>query len=416
MKFALDLTKKYYFHLFILYSLIIGLIRSFPTFWGKSDVAQFSDLLINYHAGFVRRGLMGDILIFLHDHVGINPIAVAMGLSFLSAITILMYFTRQFKKHGWNPILLLMGIIGTSICIYSPTFMRRDLIMMVLIMIPLMLFNRTSFTKWIFTSNILVIITILLHEVSFFYSVPLLVVIANLRIKNIIKSGLYFIPCCIAMFLVCIYKGTTEQCDIIIQTAQNVWTCDKPFGGFIGWIGKNPSDAYMMHIGRNFTEIYHYVPAFVVSIFSLIYVVWITTNAVPALYEGDKENLLSDFKLNYTPLLLLQIICMMPVFTILSCDYARLYMYCVIPSLVAYIEITHMNKTPILHPILLGWIEKSITKLNSVIKPRPGIIVICILFVGIQSCCGDWIDAFISSPIGSIVNNLEMFYSKVLLR
>lgn len=57
----------------------------------------FADLFINYQEGFIRRGLLGEVLLFCYQQ-GVNPFIIAISISLCSYIIIAWFLISNFIK------------------------------------------------------------------------------------------------------------------------------------------------------------------------------------------------------------------------------------------------------------------------------------------------------------------------------
>ena len=55
--------------------------------------------LVNYAGGFVRRGLQGQVLLWLHNVFGVEPQFVVVVTSITLYVCLLAFFIRQFVKR-----------------------------------------------------------------------------------------------------------------------------------------------------------------------------------------------------------------------------------------------------------------------------------------------------------------------------
>lgn len=102
------MTKKIflntYFLLFVI-SLIFSFINSFLIVYPKESIGV-SEFLINYQGGFVRRGLLGEILLHLHNNLKLSPYYSIITLSIFSYIGIVIFFVKLFIKNGYTLFIL----------------------------------------------------------------------------------------------------------------------------------------------------------------------------------------------------------------------------------------------------------------------------------------------------------------------
>ncbi|MBT0555045.1 hypothetical protein [Riemerella anatipestifer] len=169
--------------------------------------------LINYSSGFVRRGISGELFIFLQEITGFHLYTLIKVVNVVLLVVIYVFLLRGFNRHKYNffilffpfflPFLLLDGIINF-----------KDLFTTVLfICVMKSFFIKHNGVKFFFV-NFFGIVAVLNHEMSFFLIFPVLLVISYLKDRSISKlfSTFYFLfPIVIVLILTLVYSGTLEQ-------------------------------------------------------------------------------------------------------------------------------------------------------------------------------------------------------------
>ena len=92
--------------------------------WGVSE------WMINYEGGFVRRGLMGQVIWFMSNISSSSPITLIKTISFTSAFIFLLVVFRIFSRERWSLFILPLGC-----CLYFTLFSlwaRKDFIVLLL--------------------------------------------------------------------------------------------------------------------------------------------------------------------------------------------------------------------------------------------------------------------------------------------
>ena len=108
----------------------------------------FADWFINYQGGFVRRGLLGEFLLYCY-HKNIDPYTIAISLSFISYGVITIYMLYQFYKRQYNigllSITFLLGGFGAN----GFEYYRRDFIIIVIFWAVMLLWKKINLWKWL---------------------------------------------------------------------------------------------------------------------------------------------------------------------------------------------------------------------------------------------------------------------------
>ena len=113
--------KSKFLYLIILTSLIFQ-VSKFYSFYTEYSAWQYVDWLINYQGGFVRRGLLGNIIFKLNYYTGVNHIKLIIFI-YSSAYLIFMILFYKISNNIWkiNPYLFLFISISPS-TLFFPLF------------------------------------------------------------------------------------------------------------------------------------------------------------------------------------------------------------------------------------------------------------------------------------------------------
>ena len=311
-----------------------------------------SDFLINYEGGFVRRGILGEFL-WLIEQIHLFDVRIAiMVLCIVSSISILSILLMVFKKEGW-PLLL----IPTGFCI-GFTFLnlggRRDFLSLLMTFCIFICFKKIiTYTVrryiWWGIFYILSVFQILMHEASFFYTFPILMLL-HLKVnrishdnvgKSLITCLLFFLPIVLTMLIVCIFKGDHNCADAIWASWQEVFTAypsdmeNVKMGAGVSALTWNAAETFRKHLWWSYIGIEspsYWRIIIVLCIFIATYYLVTRINTIDmGVY---KKKAMNSFLMSNV--LLFQFIPMLPLFTILSCDWGRTIPYWVISSLFFY--------------------------------------------------------------------------------
>ena len=309
------------------------------------DSMMLSDWFINYEGGFVRRGLIGEIFLELFRIVPYSIINTIIAIYLGSLCTLLYILYHVFKKNGWSffisifPVCIFISFLGV----------RRDYIMLILCFIVFMLFKDFLYTKRIskiVLCNVISSAAIMMHEVYFFFTIPILIVLSYTKhkkanIKSIIFPILILLPSFVTMYLVCVYKGDMG----IAQAIWESWTpyfTDYPLsekipqmGQAVEWLSYDTSYAIPFHINKFWLSSFlPGIPSLPVNLYVIActYIIITRLNTINISFWPIQS--IDSQKLG--SILLLQFIFLMPMFGFLSCDFGRIIMYWTLSSLFAY--------------------------------------------------------------------------------
>lgn len=313
-----------------------------------------SDWLINYEGGFVRRGLCGEILYGLYQ---VHPYPVRdmiLILGFTGFFFFMVLLIGLFRREGWSPVLLIAPYL-----IQAPTFFADSLFWhrkdhwLLLLAYGIFYF----YTKYIRHRDILSlvamqflsVVVLLIHEAAFFFTFPLLIVhyflatYRKIRLvgKSLGTAVLLFLPAALTMGAVCLFKGNQAVAEAIWMSWEPCMAA-YPLPCYIDYSG-NGVDAltwdtlrtFKFHMTVNWIRWFlKPIPSFPFTLINLagIYYLVSRLNTVDLGWNRLKKFDSSRMGL----FLLLQGIFMVPLFTVLSCDFGRTIPYWVFSSLFAY--------------------------------------------------------------------------------
>lgn len=238
------------FYIQILYTSSVNVI---------GDRWAYNNLFINYSAGFVRRGLLGEIFLFLNKNFNISPLAFFPKIFFLCYFLQLLIFLKlifKFKKYNLfliflilNPSLLLFYVYETNVIMVKDIFITLSILIHALIISNKSL-NYSNYKKFlIFLIFPIITINIFIHENQLLF-LPFHILLSSyflkeknfdFKITNLLNSYYFFlIPLLIILFSSVSYdkllviNESVKDFNAVIpnQVAGNI---NLLIGGFIKW-------------------------------------------------------------------------------------------------------------------------------------------------------------------------------------
>ena len=307
------------------------------------ETYEISDWMINYEGGFVRRGLIGQCLLWAnHIHSFDIRYAIVLIEAFFYVLFLYLIF-KIFNKYKWS----LLGAMFPIVCsTTSLTVYRRDFMMLCLCYLSYKLFFRylkDNGINSLIISIMIMSVSITIYEPIFFVMVPVLVLQYWNKKKNIKNSLFIFLIPILCMVLSCIFRGTDNQVNDIWQSwlpylSQYVDIQNENIGFAIQFLGLTNQEVFSLHYECTFRD---NMPLWtiitLIIVFSLAYFL---CTYVPSVYREGKRLCENIDKYEISKILLFQLFIQLPIFTLLSCDYGR-----TIPmSLYTSIFIFHMSK------------------------------------------------------------------------
>jgi len=302
-----------------------------------------AELLINYSAGFIRRGLLGEIFIWLHEITGMNLLAITKYFSIITYALLIAYFIYNFTKKNISLFFLLLPS-GLFFLLLDNRIRLKDSLLLLLIIVCckiIKLAKNNIFTKLLLLSLVLSV-GILLHEMIFFYTVPFLLIylysIKKTPLKNV-WNFLFIIP--VLTFLIVIFShGFVGAGDIIFENIksylpENSYTKDLPTPLFyINSSAKNIIFINFSAYSQGFSRGILYLQYLASLIFVIIrYNDFRNINVF--IFKKDNGSLSSSF---LATTFLLQLFCAIPLYFI-AMDWQRFIFFALISSFIYTYEL-----------------------------------------------------------------------------
>ena len=214
----------------------------------------FNELFINYQAGFIRRGLLGEIFWNLNIFFEIKPI-VFFSYLFLSLYLMQIYFFyKVFEKHRQSifiylliflsPALILFSIYDINMYFIKDIFIKLTILFHGLVIIN-HIENKEGYSHYINKLKFIIIpilfLSILIHEYQvLFLSIHILLSLSFMNNKKkTLQILLIYLLLIIPVLLVLFFIGDQNQLDILNNLLQkfNVELHSQLGGGFYKALG-----------------------------------------------------------------------------------------------------------------------------------------------------------------------------------
>lgn len=391
------------FSLLIIYALI-NTISIFTNFYEHSIKTRgflVTEFLVNYRAGYVRRGLIGEALLAFSSLTGLDArwiIVPTCIIAFIAVIYLIFYLCKKNSCCTWIMMLLL----------FSPYawhgLLRKDY--MIFLLVAAILYSitnkRLTFASRICITVILYVFAINIHECIFFMIAPFLSLyiiksnmMSSFSSKCIIAVVSFFVP----MILITLCKGSQEQAQVIHDSWIPYFGDD--FGitpsGTIQSLTWSSEYAVQLHLKLNFLSKQYlgFVHGWMVMPCLLFGLLYITPNLT--LPSWIKVRKLKENRNRFTFILCFQLISLLPMFTVLSCDVSRITSYWIISSVFIYTVVPQQD----LDWIISGIWRKFAISLNSLIFHKNSAIIstVFLFFTGIPMIGYSFIEWCASTPV-----------------
>ena len=250
------IKKKLFSNYFLIIILISSAIYSLWSVKLLNDFPWryvFTDWIINYEGGYIRRGLLGEISINLSNFLDLNIkyVFLLIHLSTYLVFHLIFYkFFTSFKKNYIFYLLCFSPLVFLYPIATFEAFARKEIFYITFFLINCYLLIKINNRNIVFFStNLLVILSYLIHESSlffliFFYFSYLIFLKKNNYKIRFNEIGFIIIVYLILFYLLFIPVTDEKLSEMIYLVNQDFFELTR-FSGAITWLQKDPSSAFM---------------------------------------------------------------------------------------------------------------------------------------------------------------------------
>ena len=202
--------------------------------------------------------------------------------------------------------------------------------------------------------------------------------------------------------ILCVFKGNIDNVYAIINSWNEVLS-DKPieyrFVNSIGAIGWNAAWTFIMHLKSNIGYGGGCMGIFVQPMF-MIAAYYFMTNFL-FVFMNDRRDTCKD-KTALAALYLFLLLCLQPMFTVLSCDGSRIYQYASVATFSTFVIFRNnriLNMFPKWYINIVDRINETLTYL---LPPSKGLMVLLLLFLAQSTGGFSFSISYAQSIIGTI--------------
>ncbi|WP_029037703.1 hypothetical protein [Salinimicrobium xinjiangense] len=341
---------------------------------------QITEFLINYQGGFVRRGLLGEIILKLHSCCGLDPYNAIITLTLISFVLLIGFFVINLKRGGFT-LFFLPFVFFLGGPIIHDFWVRKDILLVLIFILTIHLLTRRNRPNFILV-NLSLISGILIHESIAFFSFPIMFLLLYSRKKSFWVPALFLLPSLLVFFLVVYFKGS-------LYISQEIWNSWKaisfPYESAeksgipaavdgLSWTLKEGL-LYSYHTLRNFNDGIYALIGWSIIIILIYYVLTNTDKLNPKLF-GYKVEKYFD-KTIISNLLLLQFFSVIPLF-ILGWDYGRWIFFWTTSSFAVYLVVPQRQLNQLFPLIISDTSRKMNGSLTHLFKGT-SVLLLCIL-------------------------------------
>ena len=303
------------YFIYIILAYILFLIAHSEQFPAKY---VFTDWLINYEGGFIRRGLMGQISYELSNLTGLkikNIILFFQIGAYLIYILIFIYFFSKIKiNFFW--LLFIFSSISFLYPLGELEALGKKDILVLLLFLAFTITKTSNLNNLFFYFFIYFGVSCLIHEITFFYIYYYFLIIyfkCKIQLKKIINLKYYFVTLIFVTILIYLnlYVSQHAQLQEIASSYNEKDIIIAVRDGAFSWLSSPLQEHILTIINQiSLIGIARYVFILGVNILPIIYFIRIEKNS-------------SEIKTNLKKIILILILFSLPIY-ILTLDWGRI--------------------------------------------------------------------------------------------
>lgn len=393
--------------------IIIATIANFIlSFKGIStDSFGITEFMINFKGGFVRRGAIGEILYNFISATGLPVIPLIVIFCTLCYFLVLVFFIFKFQQRGYCWWLIFCPFfLGMNLFL-----IRKDFLLYLnFIGIILLLSDKDYNPLKTISASILAVWTIFIHEAFIFFGGAFTLFLLLRADKYRVLNWTLALIIVAAFLLNSYFKGSVENV-IAIRSSWNdllnIHMADITENsiGAIGWATLHTMN---FHIHAN----YFNTPGFQGLFFQPLNALcsYYVMTSFLSIFKGNHASFDSQERTLLSSLYVMCLICLIPMFTVLSCDFARLYQYANVTALTCFLLLPVAKIKAITPSVITSFCTRVNTFIDQWIKPNKVTLIAALMLFAQAPFNYDPFANFRYSIWGSFANAL--FYLDFYLR
>ncbi|MDR1561645.1 MAG: hypothetical protein LBS54_00985 [Dysgonamonadaceae bacterium] len=362
--------------------------------WSFSSY-QISEFLINYSGGFVRRGLLGEILLWFTRVTGVDVVWTIKVISVVCCVSVVWFFTVMFRRKGY-PLYLIPLCFFCGGIVMSEVWIRKDFLMFCCFIPVLWIYGRTGLplVVKVLLINLITVFMILTHEVFGLFTLPALFFLLYKSVKerglpvagSALLAAVSLLPSVIAFVMVTGVHGNGETAQIIWDSwcaVSGIEQSPLPGNNALAFLDSSGTETFRWHFGINFLREEHYLLPVWYWLAVVFTVYYISTNAA-LVFRKSPEAYTADDRLTFAAVWSFQFLCLLPMFIGLSIDYIRIFFYLTASSFALFLIIPKETLKGLFPTFWLNGINRLNLHLDRLLPPNRTVVTLLMLTVGIS--------------------------------
>lgn len=284
-----------------------------------------TEFFINFQGGYVRRGLLGELLYRFVGLTGIPPLSCILVFCTLFYVATLAFFVVAFRRRGYCWWLIFSPfLLGMNNC-----FIRKDFVLALNFVAIVALLAQADGSLWRkAVATGIALWSLMLHEAFIFYGGIFTILLLISASRN--KAGNWVMAATIVLlFLInSAFKGSEAHVAAIYHSWETLLgsAMERPFNGnSIEALGWQLIPTLRTHLVCNF-YVDNSPAGLLFQPLAVCAGYYLLTNFL-AIYRGPQAVYGQEQRRSLSTLLIMAFIFLLPMILGLSCDYGRLFQY-----------------------------------------------------------------------------------------
>lgn len=380
----------------------------------------FGEMLINYQGGFVRRGLLGEVLFLVRGVLPFDVIDAVLLVYYGSFVLIVLLLLRLFKQHGWSIFLLPFPVfLYEYLCDPYIICCKRDCLILLFAYVGFYMYRRfvNNPTFWgLLYTNIFLIIGGLIHEAFFVFCAFIIIYhfyfkrcqATPNRFSCFLETLICWSPTLLALLGVGICSGQSEQAVAIIDSWNQYVELGNPTESYVyRTLGQMKFDDVVTEsLSHWFRPFCGLLPVWPVNIFVGICLYYLVTRM--NIIDLGTFPLIDMDVVQLSNILLFQFLILLP-FSLLMHDLARLLPYWSISSLFFMHFFPNRNVFPSMLSSLSDILQRQIDRIPVLNKQWVYLLILILLPIGYMGANLTGMFPFIPNEMKHWIMGIPMF-------
>ena len=303
------MTSTYKILTFLVLGTLVFEITKFFSFFQEYSSWQYADWLINYQGGFVRRGLIGEILFRIHDVLNIDLDFLILFFVIFLYLLLAYYLIKCIKYIESSPVNILI-FLSPGFFLYpimnSGIIGRKDVLFIFFVSF-LVFYEKKLNIKLILATLLIGILTTTLSHSGFIFYAPYLILLyflikqsRNLKI-NFLEISLILLTILFSLIFIQLFSGSEQIVENICFSVKEFVSKNCGKSDQILWLTKSLDDRFFEKINMGNNYMVNYFIIYLSSIF-------ISFSFISISLFNSKLNFNISTNINFNPFYILLII------------------------------------------------------------------------------------------------------------